>query len=244
MPSNTAAPSVAVLKLEDLPEWPLPPPSPPSLPPYPPPNRHLNASSHLECNFETGVDISLTNAGSQQGVRHVTDSQIQCCALCAIRLSCRNFVFMPDNHVCALLPLVASEHLFRSNNPATVAGTVFVSHEQTKTKPQTHAECSYDVGRAYSQGRLGQAHSFDGGSQQLTSQQACCDACDRKGDCSKFTYEKYGGVCTLFSPIAEQYSTPGMIAGTLHQRGSDTELLERLASNRKQLRKMYWPTSR
>jgi hypothetical protein len=161
-----------VLHLEDLPTWPLPPPSPPGDPPLPPPNRLLNASSHLECNFEVDTDLSITSAGAGQGAQHLTDSRMQCCALCAMRRSCRNFVFMPDSSICALLPVVPTEQIVRTSNPGTVAGTVFVSHVQTQEKVVEHAKCSYEVGRAYSQGSFGQALSPVDGSQRITSQQA------------------------------------------------------------------------
>ena len=160
-----------VLNLEELPTWPLPPPSPPGLPPYPPPNRQLNASSHLECNFEPGTDLTITTPDAGQGAQHLTDTRIQCCALCAMRRTCRNFIFMPGSRICALLPIVPAEQIARVQNPGTVAGTVFVSHAHTQDAVVQHAKCSYEVGHAYSQGFLGQAQP-PAGNQRITSQQA------------------------------------------------------------------------
>ncbi|KAL3894129.1 MAG: hypothetical protein SGPRY_013891, partial [Prymnesium sp.] len=119
--ANGMAATVSVLNLEELPTWPLPPPSPPALPPYPPPNRQLNASTHLECNFETGIDMFIKSEQAVHGAQHRTDSQMQCCALCAMKRSCKNFVYMPDTRVCVLIPPV--EELIRVNNPGTVGGT-------------------------------------------------------------------------------------------------------------------------
>lgn len=165
------AATVSVLNLEELPTWPLPPPSPPTLPPYPPPNRLLNASTHLECNFETGIDMAIASEQAVHGAQHRTDSQMQCCALCAMKRSCKNFVYIPDTRVCVLLPPVTSEQLIRVKNPGTVGGTVFVSHVNTQERTAAHAQCNYDVGRSYSQGLLGSATAFNGENQRITSQQ-------------------------------------------------------------------------
>ena len=168
--------AMEVLLIRDLPTWPLPPPSPPFPPPSPPPLRLLAGSSRLECNFEVGVDLSIVGVplGSENAMvtNHRTDTRMQCCGLCAMRQDCHNFIFMAESGICSTLPLVEDYQLVRSPNPATTAGTVFVSHAQEEDDaPGMHAKCGYDVGQAWARGILGVAKPRVG--QRMSSQQVC-----------------------------------------------------------------------
>ena len=219
------ATETTVVSLHEL-HWPLPPPSPPDLPPLPPPERGLNATTdQLECQFEQGIDLSVSSSSDQQKSTtggsghsaHAVDSQTQCCALCAMKNGCTRFVFMPGSGVCALLPQVHKSELLRISNPATVAGTVFVAHGDKEGKTShKHTNCMFEVGYGYSQGALGAGRPLD--EPQITSQQACCDACERNPDCAKFVFEKFGGSCQLYESFAERYHTPGLIAGSIPAR--------------------------
>ena len=209
-----------VVSLRDLPTWPLPPPSPPSLPPHPPPERHLNITdAQLECQFEQGIDLAVSTGSSEKAATNVAravDTQMQCCALCAMRNSCERFVFIPDTGACVLLPHVSKLMLVRISNPATVAGTVFVAHGVQDAPVRSHAKCAYEVGYGYANGALGAGRPIDG--PRVISQQDCCDACDRNPECVKFVYERFGGSCQLFESFAERYHTPGLISGKVEAR--------------------------
>lgn len=210
----------AVVNLADI-NWPLPPPSPPHLPPLPPPERHLNSTAdQLECVFEQGIDLSVSSnegdAAVTMSAAHAVDTQAQCCALCAMKSSCMRFVFIPGSGACALLPRVPKAQLLRISNPATVAGTVFVAHADRNAPAREHARCEFKVGYGYAQGALGAGRPLD--EPTITTQQECCDACERNLECAKFVFEKYGGGCQLFASIAEIYHTPGLIAGELTAR--------------------------
>ena len=198
--------------------WPTPPPSPPLLPPLPPPERRLNATSdQLECQFEQGIDLSVSSTASKPSAAHAVDTQQQCCALCALKTGCTRFVFIPGSGVCALLPHVPKLEIVRISNPATVAGHVFLARAELLDGPvRPHARCQFEVGFGYAKGALGAGRPLDEPS--ITSQQACCDACERNHECVKFVFEKYGGGCQLFESFSEKYRTPGLIAGLLPSR--------------------------
>jgi hypothetical protein len=219
------ATETSVVSLDEL-HWPLPPPSPPDLPPVPPPERGLNATTdQLECQFEQGIDLSVSRSEEQQRASdsggthsaHAVDSKTQCCALCAMKNGCSRFVYIPGSSACALLPQVHKTELVRISNPATVAGTVFVAHGNKQDQAaRRHTSCIFDVGYGYSQGALGAGRPLD--EPQITSQQACCDACERHPECAKFVFEKFGGTCQLYESFSERYRTPGLIAGSIPAR--------------------------
>ena len=156
----------SVVALDKLPIWPNPPPSPPSPPPPPPPVRMLNATTdQLECQFEQGIDLTVTadtsGAAPVYQQAHAADTQQQCCALCALRADCSRFVFIPGSGACALLPRVPNSQLLRISNPATVAGTVFIIHSGPPRPERKHASCTYEVGRAFAKGALGAGRPLD-----------------------------------------------------------------------------------
>ena len=207
--------ATAVVSIDTL-TWPLPPPSPPGLPPMPPPERKLNASAgdQLECQFQPGIDLSVSSSTQHvTSAAHAVGTQSHCCALCAMKGGCTRFVFMPDSGTCVLLPNVANMEILRISNPATVAGKVFVAQGDRAKVARTHTKCTFDVGFGFSKGELGAGRPLD--EPTITSQQDCCDACERNPDCVKFVFEKFGGGRQLFESFAEKYRTPGLIAGQI-----------------------------
>ena len=208
-----------VVSLGDL-TWPAPPPSPPGLPPAPPPDNRLNmTAAQLECQFEQGIDLTLIGDDlPSTAVASAVDTQMRCCALCAIKSRCTRFVFIPDSGACAMLPSVPKNQLIRTSNPATVAGAVFIAHGERAAPAVRHTQCSYEIGFSYSGGALGAGQPVDG--PRITSQQGCCDACQRHSDCVKFVYERFGGGCQLFESFADKYHTPGLIAGSIDERAA------------------------
>ena len=198
--------------------WPTPPPSPPGEPPLPPPERRFNKTAdQLECLFEQGIDLYVSSSVQRvSSAAHAVDNQQQCCALCAMRMACTRFVYIPGSGVCALVPHVPKLEIMRVSNPATVAGTVFLARAEREGPTRHHASCVYEVGYGYAKGALGAGRPLD--EPQITSQQACCDACERNPECVKFVFEKYGGGCQLFESFSEKYKTPGLIAGKIPAR--------------------------
>ena len=210
--------SSTVVSLKDLPSWPLPPPSPPSMPPSMPPQLHRGnmTDAQLECQFEQGIDLSVSGDAHVTSSAHSVDSQTQCCALCAMQDGCSRFVFIPGSGACAMFPHVPKAQIIRTSNPATVSGTVFIARAARDAPAVEHARCAYEVGYSYVHGALGAGRPIDG--PHITSQQECCDACERNAECVKFVFEKFGGGCQLFESFAEKYRTPGLIAGHMLAR--------------------------
>ena len=214
---DTPDTATSVVSLSDF-TWPTPPPSPPVLPPLPPPERRLNVTAdQLECQFEQGIDLTVSSSAQHKpSAAHAVDSQQQCCALCALKSGCSRFVYIPGSGVCALLPHVPKIEILRTSNPATVAGALFLARAELSAPERPHAHCTFEVGYGYAKGALGAGRPLD--EPQITSQQACCDACDRNPECVKFVFEKYGGGCQLFEAFSERIKTPGLIAGQITAR--------------------------
>lgn len=194
---------------------PLPPPSPPAKPPLPlPAQLGTHSETHIECQFFENMDFSIKSESSTRlasSTDQKADTVRHCCSLCGLEADCTDFVYEPSSKTCVLLPHVPSFELIKSPNPSTIAGTMRISRVSNY-----HASCHFEVGSGYAGGGLGAAKPLPG--QELSSKQACCDACEREPACAKFIFEKFTKNCQLFASYAEHYFTFGLLSGTVDSR--------------------------
>lgn len=200
---------------------PPPPPSPPPRPPRAPPPPlpaylGTKTNTHIECQFQRGMDIVVSGNGGGDGggtTDTVADTEVHCCSQCGMQTGCTDFVYEPESRTCVLMPHLPSYRLKRNPNNSTIAGSVAISRID-----QHHASCHFEVGSGYAGGAIGVGMALPG--KTMSSKQDCCDACERDPRCAKFVFEHYGGDCQLFGPQSEKYYTFNLLSGTVDGRAT------------------------
>ena len=198
-----------------------PPPSPMTPRASPPPPRplvHLGWSSqqHFECTFAAHVEFSVD---SDLGYTTVSAStRFECCNQCGLTTGCQDFVYQHSSGECLLLPHASSsKEITRLPNPNVVSGSLVITTVRQET--MKHGQCLFKPASGFTRGSLGVASAIASGTNKpILTRQDCCDACMNDPKCGKLAFQPESKECTLFMPLAEEYSSDGLISGVLNGR--------------------------
>ena len=90
----------------------------------------------------------------------------------------------------------------------------YTTAPQVAAENLRHGQCVFKPSSGYTHGLIGAA-TAPKGQKPIVTKQDCCDACLANHKCSKFAFQPDSAQCQLFEPMAEEYSTDGLISGIL-----------------------------
>ena len=102
-------------------------------------------------------------------------------------------------------------------NPNVVSGSLVITTVRQET--MKHGQCLFKPASGFTRGSLGVASAIASGTNKpILTRQDCCDACMNDPKCGKLAFQPESKECTLFMPLAEEYSSDGLISGVLNGR--------------------------